>query len=544
MTEVSLAKRSLAGSIGVLLSRLSGIVRSIVLSASFGAGLALDAFFIALRVPSSLRDLLADGALSSAATSVLTESASDSKSFATVFNQILVAFLVVTLFLAALGSFFSDAIIAALVDANYSPQGTAQAVAAFRILAFYLPIAMWSALCMAVLSIRGALLRATFASSFFNFGTVLGAMVLSPLFASMGRDRAEGLSWGTFLGGMFQCVYLSWPIMRSGDLTLTTLREACLRKPFWLSREVGRVFVLILPRTVGQGAQVIGMMVSTFYATSLGMGYLTYLTNAIIIILVPVGLFGVAGGYAALPLLSRSRHEGNVEMFWRTLDEGLWLVTFLSAASVTGLALLADPLLILIFEHGSFGRHDVIVNGSAVIAMLGSIVFSSQNKIQTQALFSIRKTTFVAMNSFLYIAVLVVGYSLTVARFGIVGMGFSTVLASAASWMANAVVLRRYAQKNDQRGIPLVTKSQVFLVALALLSIGLGLLFREFGFLDFVSDRQRFSHSAAALWVFVGSSLLAAIWFGLLFLAGPPALRHRGRSLVRALRGRFSSRPG
>jgi putative peptidoglycan lipid II flippase len=332
--------------------------------------------------------------------------------------------------------------------------------------------------------------------------------------------------------------------MRSGDLTLATLREACLRKPFWLSRDVGRVFALILPRTVGQGALVIGMMVSTFYATSLGTGYLTYLTNALIIILVPVGLFGVAGGYAALPLLSRSRHEGNVEVFWRTLDEGLWLVTFLSAASVTGLALLADPLLILIFEHGSFGRHDVIVNASAVIAMLGSIVFSSQNKIQTQALFSIRKTTFVAVNSFLYIGVLVVGYSLTVARFGIVGMGFSTVLASAASWMANAVALKRYALKNDQFTIPLVTKSQVFLLAFALLSIGIGLFLRESGFLDFVGDRQKFSHFAAALMVFVGSAVLAAIWIGLLFLVGPPELRRRGRSLVRALRGRFSSRPG
>jgi putative peptidoglycan lipid II flippase len=544
MTEVSLAKRSLAGSIGVLLSRLSGIVRSIVLSASFGAGLALDAFFIALRVPSSLRDLLADGALSSAATTVLTESESDSKRFATVFNQILVAFLVVTLFLAAMGSVFSDAIVAALVDANYSPQGTAQAVAAFRILAFYLPIAMWSALCMAVLSIRGALLRATFASSFFNFGTVFGAMVLSPMFADMGRDRAEGLSWGTFLGGIVQCVYLSWPLMRTGDLTLATLREASLRKPFWLSRDVGRVFALILPRTVGQGALVIGMMVSTFYATSLGTGYLTYLTNALIIILVPVGLFGVAGGYAALPLLSRSRHEGNVEVFWRTLDEGLWLVTFLSAASVTGLALLADPLLILVFEHGSFGRHDVIVNASAVIAMLGSIVFSSQNKIQTQALFSIRKTTFVAVNSFLYIGVLVVGYSLTVARFGIVGMGFSTVLASAASWMANAVALKRYALKNDQVIIPLVTKNQVFLVTFALFSIGVGLFLRQSVLLDFVSDRQKFSHVAAALMVFVGASGLGVIWFGLLFVAGPPELRRRALSLLRNLRGRFSSRPG
>jgi putative peptidoglycan lipid II flippase len=444
----SLTRRSLAGSLGVLLSRLSGILRSMVLSASFGAGLALDAFFVGLRLPSSLRDLLADGALSSAATTVLTaydlQDQEERQSFRRVLAQILMAFLVVTVGLAALGAAFAESIVSAMVSPDFPAQGVAFATTALGIMAFYLPLAMWSALCMAVLAIHGALLRATVASSFFNVGICLAALA----FTLLGNKDIEFavvlLAWGTMAGGVVQCVYLSWPLLRSGDLSFGVLGAAVFgQHAFWKSREVGRVGALLLPRTVGHGAVVLGMVASTFYATSLGPGGLTYVTNALIIIMVPVGLFGVAGGYAALPLLSRAWQERRIEDFWRLLGEGMWLVTFLSAASVTGLVVAADVLLVLIFEHGSFDRADVLANATVVTAMAGSIVFSSQSKIQTQALFALGHTGFVAMTSFLYLAVLVLLYELLVPSMGLAGMGLAAVLASMASWLVNGAKLWR-----------------------------------------------------------------------------------------------------
>lgn len=530
--QLSLVSRSLMGTLGVLLSRLSGIARSVVLSAGFGAGLALDAFFVALRLPSSLRDLLADGALSSAATTVLSGLVPDPQAFRRALAQVLVAFLIVTVAMAMLGALATRPIVELLVDKSYPEEGVALAAEAFQIMAFYLPLAMWSALCMAVLSVRGALLRATVASSFFNLGIMGGASVLVPVFSRFGWSSSLALVWGTMVGGVFQCVYLSYPLVRSRDLTVSDLVASVRQAPFWRSAEVGQVARLILPRTVGQGAVVLGMMASTFYATSLGPGYLTYVTNALIIVLVPVGLFGVAGGYAALPLLSRARAEGRYRDFWSLFDESLWLVTFLAAASVSALVFLAEPLLVLIFEHGSFKRSDVIANAGAVIAMAGTIVFSSQSRIQTQALFALGRTGFVALNSFFYLGVLVASYRVAVEPFGLLGLGAASVAAAGASWLAGAIVLRRLERRDAVSKAHLVSRPQALLLGLAFLSIFGGLYLRHLGWGSLAVDLSlsrvpAFGHLDALLSLLSRGAALAVFWAFLGLWLAPPSLRCR-----------------
>ena len=71
--RAQLAKRSAYASLGVLLSRFSGVFRSQVVNAVFGASTRLDAFNVALRFPSVLRDLFAEGALSAAFTKEIVE---------------------------------------------------------------------------------------------------------------------------------------------------------------------------------------------------------------------------------------------------------------------------------------------------------------------------------------------------------------------------------------------------------------------------------------------------------------------------------------
>jgi putative peptidoglycan lipid II flippase len=517
-----------------LLSRLSGILRSVVLSASFGAGLALDAFFVGLRLPSSLRDLLADGALSSAATTVLTaydvDDETQRQSFRQTLAQILVAFLAVTLGLAALGAVFSDSIVDAMVSPDFPPQGAALASEALRVMVFYLPLAMWSALCMAVLAIHGALLRATFASSFFNLGICLAALA----FFLVGGDGNTSLAvsflvWGTLAGGVVQCVYLSLPLLRSGDLSWSALVASSSfgRHPFWKSPEVGRVAKLLLPRTLGHGAVVLGMVASTFYATSLGPGGLTYVTNALIIIMVPVGLFGVAGGYAALPMLSRAWQEQRVADFWRLLQEGLWLVSFLSAASVTALVVAGDVLLVLIFEHGSFDRADVVANASVVTAMAGSIVFSAQSKVQTQALFALGRTGFVAMTSFLYLLVLVILYEILVPSMGLAGMGAAAVVAAMTSWLVSGAMLWRLSQAGSGAGHAGVSWQQGALVVIALVVSALGV-FAPGLLLTQLPDSSAAYGTWDALLGLVGrGAVVLAVWGLLAFVLAPLSWRQR-----------------
>lgn len=542
----SLTTRSLSGALGVLLSRLSGILRSMVLSASFGAGLVLDAFFIALRLPSSLRDLLADGALSSATTTVLARRKDDEEHLHLVFAQIVWTFLLITLAISGAGSFWSAEIVRALADADFPREGVAGAAGALRWMAFYLPIAMFCAVCLSVLSLQGKLFGATASSGFFNIGIVAGALGLAPLAASWGYPQAMGIAVGTLLGGVAQCVFVARPVTRLGFLRLSSLVQAVTTDPFWKSTAVGEVLRLIVPRTVGQGALIIGMVATTHFATSAGPGAVTLLTNTLILILVPVGLFGVAGGYAALPLLAEARGRGDMESFWSHLQEGLTLVTVLAAVSVSGLAILSVPALQLLFEHGHFTRLDVVRNAETLCAFSLSIWFTTQNRLVTQALYALDRTRQVAVNAVVYVIALTSLLFALTPWLGLLGMGLAAVCAAGVEWSLNLLLLTRLARTLDDTSVESISPSRpprllgrshalTFVCSLGAVGGGLGLTQADTARALWLSSS--FGRAEAlGLCISAGGFLFLA-WFASLAWIGPEPLRGQLRRLLNRVVG-------
>src|SRR5215203_4867903 len=72
-SRANVARNAGIVSLAVMASRVLGLVRDQVFAAFFGAGLQYDAFLTAFRVPNLLRDLLAEGALSSAFVTTFTQ---------------------------------------------------------------------------------------------------------------------------------------------------------------------------------------------------------------------------------------------------------------------------------------------------------------------------------------------------------------------------------------------------------------------------------------------------------------------------------------
>ncbi|MEY3902235.1 MAG: hypothetical protein RL189_1541, partial [Pseudomonadota bacterium] len=142
--RAALAKRTAFASLGVLLSRLSGIFRSQVVNAVFGASTRLDAFNVALRFPSVLRDLFAEGALSAAFTKEVVEARREGED--SLRNLVAVVsgfFLCVTLGMSLLGWAFAEPIVGSVSSSEFRTRGGFQlAVNCFKVLVFYLPIAM------------------------------------------------------------------------------------------------------------------------------------------------------------------------------------------------------------------------------------------------------------------------------------------------------------------------------------------------------------------------------------------------------------------
>lgn len=443
-----LARSSAKATAGVFLSRLSGLIRSPIVSAVFGASLALDAFYAAFRFPSALRDLFADGALSSAFTKGLVHAhAAGRPQERRLVASVLGFFGMVTLGIAILACLFADPFMRAVTDDKFASDGSLfLAIPLFMMLAFYLPLAMISSVIMAMLGVRGLTFRATVASAFANIGVVFGALALAPLCVGWGLPPIYGMAIGMLLGGGLQVAYQAYPLWREGSLPWPSFRIydlfdfPPLREILWLMG----------PRILGQGALTFALLINTNFATGLGQGALTYITHATVVILVPVGLFGVASGFASLPLLSRAAQEGDQPAFAKLLIQGLRGSTWMSLFTLANFALMAVPLCLLLFSHGLARTADGVETAVAVCAYSVGVLFSSGSKVLVQGLYALGSTKFVIVNAFVYLAVNACASAYFAPRLGVVGLGLASSLAATVDFAINLSVVHFLCKKKCQ----------------------------------------------------------------------------------------------
>lgn len=427
----NLTHRNLGAIAGVLLSRSIGVVRTVIINAYFGANVTLDAFNTAFRFPNSLRDLFADGALSAA----FTKSLVDIKPAGLAKERELIAiamgfFLTITVLLAIIGAFFAQSFIRLMSDATFQASGgLALATQLFTLLVFYLPLTMINAVIMAILGVKGLLFRAMNGSLFLSIGMVAGIIFFSPYFS----EPIFGLAWGALFGALLQLIYQAWPVLRMGLLAFPVLN------PFiwWHYHPLHTMVRLMLPRALGQGATILALMINTYFALSLGSGVMTFVATTIIIIQVPIGLFGVATGFASLPVLTVAINERQGQRFslllTQSLNTSLWLATF----TTLGLALFIVPLYRIIFQHGAINFTDTLQNALCICAYASGIIFSAAGKLLLNALYALDATRKIVWNSVLYLVASATLSAILVPRLGITGLGLAFGLASAANYWLN-----------------------------------------------------------------------------------------------------------
>lgn len=444
--RASLAKRAAFASLGVLLSRLSGIFRAQVVNAVFGASTRLDAFNVALRFPSVLRDLFAEGALSAAFTKEVVEAESNGDAqLRSLVSVVCGFFLCVTLFISLLGWWYADPIIQSVSsEAFHQRGGFALAVGCFRILVFYLPIAMISAVAMSLLGTRGQTFRATIASAFFNVGTISGAVLGGTFAAGWGVEPILGLAYGTLAGGFFQFLYQVTPLVRDGVFPWPQFSPLA-----WLQcRPLRSILVMMGPRAVSQGALSLALFINTHFATAAGEGAITYITNAQVIILVPVGLFGVAAGFASLPVLSKAVQERQMDRFGLLMSDSLQSAFWMSWLSLLAFALMGVPFCVALLEHGKVTPMDSVQNAVAVSAYSIGMLFNSGSKVLMQGFYALNDVRRSMLNAFIYLMINATLSALLAPRFGILGLGLSNSLAASVDFTLNWIFLRRVAVRS------------------------------------------------------------------------------------------------
>lgn len=515
--------------LGIVLSRLSGIVRQQVVLAAFGAGAVMDAFVIPFRYANVLRDLLAEGALSSAFTKVLVDArAQGIEAERRLISVVFAFFGGVTLLLSVAGVIWAPELMSITTNRNFhEASGIELAAGLFRILIFYMPLTMLSAATMAILSTRRQTFNATMASSFFNVGMILGALVLSPLFTWFGIDPLYGLAVGVVIGGVMQFLVQAIPVAKLGLLCMPRM----VLNDIWTFRPLLDVLYLMGPRALAQGAVIINLFINTLLATQ-QVGTSTYITSAQLIILVPIGLFGVATGFSSLPILTEALAVGDRPRFVGLLRQGLHSAQWLAFLSVLAFAMCSLPFCIVLFEHGRFERADSVAIAMAICAYAAGIVFTTGSKVLQQGFFALGDTRRIVINSTLYMIVNgSLSYLFSRIDPGPVSFGAAASIAAAFDFLLNLLFLERMCRK---RGFSMTAEmSRGGYSTGAMSTIGLATCLTAVLGIFWVEATPRLAallgHKITFLsavgWLTVEGIVFGAIGLGMTMMNGPEAIR-------------------
>ena len=383
MSRGGLLRSTAVFSAMTLLSRIAGFVRDMVQAHLFGAGGIVDAFAVAYRIPNYLRRIFAEGSFASAFVPVLSElrQKNDPAALKDFLDHVAGALCATVLVVSGLGMLAAPLVVALIAPGSLDdPAKFALTSDLLQIVFPYLALVSMTALAGAVLNSFQRFALPAVTPVLHNLAVIAAMLFLSPLLAV----PITALAWGVLAAGVLQLALL-WPAM--GRLGLRPKLRLKLKHP-----GVIRVGKLMLPTLFSSSVAQLNLIVGTVFASLLIDGSQSWLYYSDRLIEFPLGLFGVALATVILPHLSRRHADVDAEGYAAALDWGLRTVLLLAVPAALGLALLAEPLSVTIFERGAFSAADSRMTALSLMAMSLGIPGFMASKVLLSAFYARQDT--------------------------------------------------------------------------------------------------------------------------------------------------------
>ncbi|MGI9089088.1 MAG: murein biosynthesis integral membrane protein MurJ [Chthoniobacterales bacterium] len=427
--------------VAILCSRVLGLVREMVIASLFGASRNLDAFLTAFRAPNMLRDLFAEGALSTAfvttfSKKITTEGDQSAWALANKVATLTTVFMSAT---TLVGIVFAPWLVGILAP-GFDPAKMELTILLTRVMFPFILMVSLAALAMGMLNAKDVFGVPAMASSFFNLGSIIGGVVfawwLDPHF---GPRALVGLSLGTLLGGFLQLVVQVPSLMKVGFVLRTDFH--------WRDEGVKKVLQLMGPAVIAASAVQVNVLINSIFASYLQDGAVSWLNVAFRLMQLPLGIFGVAVATVTLPLISRSAAAGNKEEFAGALAHALRLVMLLTIPSAIGLIILAEPIIGLIYQHGRFTFASTLQTAAALRFYAIGLVGYASVKVLAPAFYALDRRNLPMLVSILSIALNFCLNWLLTFHFGLghKGLALSTSCIAVVNFLLLYVMMRLYA---------------------------------------------------------------------------------------------------
>lgn len=447
--EAPLNVRKAAGvtSLAIMGSRVMGLVREQVFAGMFGAGKLLDSYLAAFQLPNLLRDLFAEGALSTAFTTTFTKTW-DREGPAPAW---VLANLVITAMLVILGSICVVGILAAPWIVQVTNYGFHEVPGKFeltvRLTQLLFPFILFvslAAVVMGILNSRFLFALPASASTVFNVVSILagvgGAYLFDPqvdwLHPRFTERALDGLCLGVLLGGLAQLFMQVPSLLKLGYR---------FQWKFDLADERLRiVWTLMVPSVIAGAAVQVNVLVNGMFASEID-GARSWLNCAFRLMQFPIGVFGVAIAMVTLPSVARDQARNNLVAFGATVQKSLRLAFFLTIPSAIGLAALASPIIRVIYEHGQFDATATAQTALALQAYVGGLAAYAAIKVVVPCFYALNSPNIPLRVSLFGIGLNLVAnfLLLKICHFGHVGLAATTSLVAVVNLLQLLYALRR-----------------------------------------------------------------------------------------------------
>jgi putative peptidoglycan lipid II flippase len=335
-----------------LISRVLGFLRDILIAAVLGSGMVADAFFVAFRFPNLFRRLFGEGALNAAFVPLFAkrlegEGLASARNFAEAAMSGLAFVLAVVSAVCMLAMPWLMYLIAPGFAG--SPVKFDLTIELTRIAFPYLACMSLVALFSGVLNSLDKFVESSSVSIVLNL--TLTAAILIAMALGYRNEPAAGvvLAWGVFAAGLLQLALLIWGLSRNG----VALR---LRRPRWTS-DLRQLVTLGIPGVIAGGITQVNILVGTMIA-SLQAGAVSHLYFADRIYELPLAIVGIAIGVVLLPDIARHLRAGNLPAVMDSQNRSLEFAMLLTVPAAVALAVVADPIVSVLFERGAFTAAD------------------------------------------------------------------------------------------------------------------------------------------------------------------------------------------
>ncbi|MEX2247432.1 MAG: murein biosynthesis integral membrane protein MurJ [Dehalococcoidia bacterium] len=467
----SLATAAAVVAAGFLGSRLLGLLRTVVIAHEYGTSSTLDAYFVAFRLPDLIFQLLAGATLGSAFIPTFARVLADRgdreawRLASSVLNLVFVATVVV----AFIGLLLAPLLVPLTAPGLGDDTGREQelqslAVDLTRIMMLSPILFSVSGMLTGILNARHHFLAPALAPMFYNAAIIVGALV---------SDDVKVLAFAVVIGALLHL------LVQLPALGLVGMRWQAVSD--WRDTAVREVGRLMGPRVLGLAAYQLNFVIATFFASTLATGAISAVNYAWLIVMTPLGLFGMAISTAVFPRMAEQAARDDTELK-ETLSKSLRLILFLTVPASVALIILAKPLTAFLLRSGAFGTESTDLVVAAMVFYAVALFAHAGIEILSRGFYALSDTR-------------------TPVAFAVMSMAVNLVLSVPLTWQFGV------------RGLA------------AALSVATIL---EFAMLVRTLDRRLRGVDTARVMISVGRTLLAtivmaemiALWLALLRLAG------------------------